>query len=78
MPVRAKFKVESITRKRGWGDIKEVHDVDLTPVCSGSEENKKFFAATPSGSIRLTCANAAATDQFELGKEYYVDFTPAP
>lgn len=75
--VRAKFKVQEITRREGWSGIKEIHSIKLAPVCDGSEENKQFFASTPSGHIDLGCANAEATKQFELGKSYYVDFTPA-
>jgi hypothetical protein len=43
-------------------------------VSSGSEENKKFFAATPSGIIELS---ALKEDLFEVGKEYYVTFSPS-
>ena len=75
--VRAKFKCTSITRREGWGEFKEIRDIELQVVCGGSDDNKKFFAASPSGSIKLGCANAAASEQFEIGKEYYVDFTPA-
>lgn len=77
MAVRAKFKVTSIVRREGWGEFKEIQDIKLAPVCGGSAENKAFYAASPSGEINLGCANAAAAVQFELGKEYYVDFTPA-
>jgi hypothetical protein len=41
-------------------------------------ENARFTKATPSwGEIRLGIDNPAALEQFEAGKEYYVDFTPA-
>jgi len=49
----------------------------LSPVYSGSEENKQFFAATPGGSIMLHVVNEKGMAVFEEGKEYYVDFTPA-
>lgn len=51
--------------------------VSLHPVYSGSEENKQFFAATPGGQVYLNILNDAAFEQFEQGKEYYVDFTLA-
>ncbi len=38
-------------------------------------ENGKFFSATPAGTIDLQILNKDAADQFEQGKEYYVDFT---
>lgn len=74
--VRAKFKVMSVTRRKEY-DGTEVRDVKLYPVSSGSEENKSFFKYTPCGEIVLGTTNADAADKFELGKEYYVDFTPA-
>lgn len=37
-----------------------------------------FWNASPSGSLELGCINLVAADRFELGKEYYLDFTPAP
>jgi hypothetical protein len=49
----------------------------LTPVVSGSEENKKFFLYTPGGTLLLQTINQAAFSQFHLGEEYYVDVTPA-
>ena len=47
----------------------------LEAVVGGSEENDKFFEATPTGSISLCVLNKNVT--FEEGKEYYVDFTEA-
>jgi hypothetical protein len=78
MAVRAKFKVKSITRSEHWDKSKgELQTIKLAPVMSGSEENKEFYAASPSGVIELGTVNESARKQFELGKEYYVDFTPA-
>ena len=47
------------------------------PVADGSKENKEFFNATPAGTISLSIVNPSAAKQFEQGKEYYIDFTPA-
>ncbi len=83
MAVRAKFRVASITRTQYdvWDGQKnvpqEVQTIKLHPVTSGSEENKAFYASTPSGSIELSTINKAAGEQFKLNKEYYVDFTEA-
>jgi len=63
--VRAKFHCS-------WKDGTTVR---LVPVYSGSEENQQFFAATPGGEIYLSVVNQSALDQFEVGKEYYVDFS---
>lgn len=78
MPVRAKFKVDEIRRHLYGRD--EMRTVVLSPVGGyhdNSPENKGFWKATPSGKVELGCVNLAAADSFELGKEYYIDFTPA-
>lgn len=77
MSVRAKFKVVAITRRPGWGGAKEVQTISLQPVSGDSAENKLFFAATPTGQIELGTVNADAVKTFDLGAEFYVDFTPA-
>jgi hypothetical protein len=69
--VRSKFTVTNIDPEHGGVTIK------LTAVTSGSPENAQFFAYTPSGAISLSTVNTNASAQFEVGKEYYVDFTPA-
>lgn len=53
--------------------------VSLTfyPVFSGSEENKKFWSSTPSGSISMYITNPEAYDQFKAGHSYYVTFEEA-
>lgn len=57
--------------------FKEGQSVHFSPVYSGSEENKEFFQATPGGQIAFYTVNQSALDRFEMGKEYYVDFSPA-
>jgi hypothetical protein len=64
--VRAKFTVVSVNSKSG--------EVILEPVYSGSEENKMFYEYTPAGKIVLVTVNEKALKEFEVGKEYYVDF----
>lgn len=78
MAVRAKFTVQSIERQLSYQG-KEVHTVKMAPVYSNDpeSENRKFWEASPSGSLQLGMVNAEAVNQFELGKEYYLDFTPA-
>jgi hypothetical protein len=76
MSVRAKFKVQRIERWL-WSPGKEVQTIVLLPVVSGSEENHEFYAATPSGEIKLGTVNADAAAQFELNGEYYVTFDKA-
>jgi hypothetical protein len=68
--VRAKFRV---TGKSVAADL--AASITMSTVIDGSEENKQFFAATPCGQITFGTVNPAAAEQFEVGKEYYVDFT---
>lgn len=76
MSVRAKFTCKDITRRPHWDTTKgDQVVVKLAPVISGSEENASFYEATPAGEITLGILNATAGDYFELGKQYYVDFT---
>ena len=75
--VRAKFKVIRIERSEGWNNINEIQTIVLTPVTGGSPENDTFYAATPSGEIKLATVNAKAVKEFDLGAEFYVDFTLA-
>jgi hypothetical protein len=69
--VRAKFSCNNKSEPDSDGLV----NISLSPVYSGSEENKAFFAWTPSGSITLGCVNPAANEKFAVGREYYVDFT---
>jgi hypothetical protein len=41
------------------------------------EEKSETDAATPSGQIELQVVNPEAAKRFEVGKTYYVDFSPA-
>lgn len=89
--VRAKFKVVRIessqTQRRknpdkGWDqrnlETVEMRTLVMVPVSGGSEENQRFWDASPSGELKLGTINPEAWQAFELGGEYYVDFTPAP
>ena len=69
---RAKFKCNSVTKQLGWGGIEFVYNANFSAVMANSEENKLFFASTPGGNISLSTVRE---DHFQVGKEYYVDFT---
>lgn len=71
---RAKFKCLEVAKREGWGSAPFVFSATLQPVTGGSPENEKFYAATPGGKIELGTVRG---DHFEVGKTYYVDFTPA-
>jgi len=72
--VRAKFKCNSITKQLGWGGNKFLFAAKFNVVTGDNEENKTFFASTPSGTIE---ASTILDNHFEVGKEYFVDFTVA-
>lgn len=90
--VRAKFMVSSKTEALySTNPPVKMVTVKMSPVgptsrknpTTGSweqvqNENSLFWNASPSGSLELGCINLVAADRFELGKEYYLDFTPAP
>lgn len=91
MAVRAKFKVNKIERQNYSRAIRqengnytsqeeEMQTIVLAPVYRNGDpehENTKFWNASPAGEIRLGTINAAAAAYFELGAEYYIDFTRA-
>jgi hypothetical protein len=87
MSVIAKFKVEYKSQPYAinqWlsdeakSGIRAVQDVVLRPVSGdGAEENKKFFASTPNGSITMSIVNTEAASKLVVGKEYYVRFEEA-
>ena len=84
MTVRAKFKlvgwknaVGSRLKDGKWVEgivasleFSAVHSEDP------NSENRKFWEATPSGKIELNIVNPEALKDFDIGKEYYVDFIP--
>ncbi len=70
MVTRCKFRCTSATPKDGAGP----HTASFTAVTSGSPENEQFFSATPGGSLSLSVVRQ---QHFEVGKEYYLDITPA-
>lgn len=47
------------------------------PVYQGTEEEKEFFASTPSGNLELATINKAAADQVEPGDKVYITITKA-
>jgi hypothetical protein len=68
MSARAKFRVHSVESNR----------VAMHPVYADSDENKRFFRATPGGEISMFATNPDVVGEFEVGDEFYVDFTKAP
>jgi hypothetical protein len=88
MKVRAKFRCSTITlmqtylydKDAGQSVPAPARSIVLEPVYGQGDpahENTKFWQATPSGRIEMSIVNATAAECFEVGKEYFVDFTPA-
>jgi len=76
MSVRCKFVCQSVKKTHNcFGkDPPFLFEAAFSAVTSGSEENKKFFQYTPSGRLEV---GTYKEDVFEVGKEYYLDLTPA-
>lgn len=83
--VRAKFNLTNIEEQRitfkkdakPEDGINQKFLVFQTCYDSSIPEDQRFQKATPSGCIKMQVDNPAALEQFEVGKSYYVDFTPA-
>lgn len=76
---RCKFSCVSVTKQKSWEREpqpgREFHyAAKFTAVTSGSEENDRFFAATPSGTLEIS---TFVQDVFEPGKDYYLDLSAA-
>ena len=80
---RAKFTCFSCTLSNSSRLNKETNKWDpiiakswkFFAVTGSSDENKRFFSSTPSGTIELNILNPEV--EFELGVDYHVDFTKA-
>ena len=58
----------------------EQQTIKMSPVYGNGDpehENSKFWKYTPSGSLVLSAWHVEAGNQFVVGNEYYLDFTPA-
>lgn len=73
---------KAVKNSKGYEEYEpcEMRTVEMSPVYGSGDpdhENTKFWQASPSGKLELGCVNLAAAEQFELGAEYYIDFTKA-
>ena len=76
MAIRAKFRCNSVTFNGDPTDDNTSRSYNLSPVYDTSTpENARFTKATPWGELKLNVDNPEA--RFEVGKFYYLDFTPA-
>lgn len=68
--MRAKFYCDKVDDS-GYG-----LQVELSAVVSDENlENQDFNEATPNGQLSMQIDNPKAVGFFEVGKEYYLDFT---
>jgi hypothetical protein len=84
---RAKFRCYNITpagtqtidgkevQGKNYGFSAVMVEKDAEGNVTGNTENAIFGMYTPAGSLNMTVYNDAV--QFEINKEYYLDFTPA-
>ena len=79
MTVRAKMKLATISETK-WSEsapgsktlrFQSQYDQSIP-------EDQRFQKATPSASAEFQIDNPAALEQFVLGADYYLDFTPVP
>lgn len=72
---RCKFKCTEVKKTTAWGgDPGFLYTAVFNVVTGDSDENKTFFKYTPSGRLEI---GTYTEDRFDVGKEYFVDLTPA-
>lgn len=69
--VRAKFQVNKL-------EILSNEQVNVHMNAVSGEDNKSWSKWTPSGNLSISITNPEASKQFEVGKSYYLDFSPVP
>lgn len=80
MSIRAKFKCTSKSEQE-YNSVQggSTFNIGLNPVMAPhgdvDSENAKFYKSTPGGKIELNIITPSAAEGFEVGKEYYVEFT---
>ncbi len=76
--VRCKFRCNAVSKRldSGYGKPPNrfIYTYEFSAVYSGSPENEKFFAYTPSGQLNV---GAFKDNLFEPGNEYYLDISLA-
>lgn len=75
--VRAKFKVMDIAHAQNQDPANVFATIRMIPVWEQDGVNRKWSKATPSGELKMSITNPDAIDALEVGKQYFLDFTPA-
>ncbi len=75
MTVRAKFTVAVVTAHASTsGKTIKLQAIYETSI----PEDRRFYDATPTGSLEMFVNNPVAIERLARGKSFYVDFTPIP
>lgn len=75
MNIRAKFQCNA--KMPTYGEDVVIH-MNAVYSADPASENKVFTDATPSAYLQMQISKGkVAAEQFEIGKQYYVDFSPA-
>ena len=78
MTVKAKFKIASVNKSAGWqAEHPFVYEVTAYPVTGGSDENKSYYASTPSGQLKIGGLSESVASNFVPGKDYYLTIEAA-
>ncbi|NQE62938.1 hypothetical protein [Caulobacter sp. RHG1] len=78
MNVRAKFYVTEIKHVVTHQPDTVCATIVMAPVYGDGTDNAAWSKWTPNGKLEMTVTNPAAIERFDLGKSYYLDFTPVP
>jgi len=73
MNTRAKIRCTSINKDTTTENVAFMAVYSEDP----NNENKWFSDATPALYLNIVISNPAAQGSFVIGKEYYLDFSPA-
>lgn len=80
MKVRAKMRCVEKTQRTSasnYGDAKPVDTEEVKLAAVTGPGNESWSKWTPSGRVEMTISNPEAVKQFEVGVDYFVDFSPA-
>ena len=83
--IRCKFTCVSVTKRKAWSgasgefvfdaEFQAVTKHNTAVIGEAADENAAFWAATPSGTLKVATVRQ---DHFEVGRDYFLDLTPAP
>jgi len=73
MTVKAKFRCHFIQK----ADDDSSRTIHMSAVTCGSHENDAWLKFTPGGQILMHISNHDAFNQFEQGKDYYIEIKSA-